>query len=612
MVAGRPRLGSFLMEQEIITEDQLDTAMEHQSNTGGRLGQALIDLGFCTDADIARALADQLEIPFVDLEEDPPSADCIALLPREVALEYGILPIRMQGLRLLVAALDPYDIRLDEALRQATGLNAVLVMAPASQLQELLRRHYAENLLEEPHPSTVDELEEVDGGEQGHLAMDRLVAAGEQVSTIRIVNTLIADAVRRGASDLHIEPEQNRVRVRCRIDGRMCAVASLPTDLLQSAVARVKIMAGMDISENRKPQDGGCGVKVDGRSIELRVATLRGIHGEIVVIRILSQDVGLQHLDSIGFQQDMHRDFRRLLAARHGLLLITGPTGSGKTTTLYAALTHLDREDLNIMTVEDPVESRLPGINQIQVHDRAGRSFATALRSILRQDPDVIMVGEIRDVETVDIACRASLTGHLVLTTLHTQHTMGTVARLLEMGLEPWMVASCLNGVLSQRLVRRVCENCAVEYSPPSGLRRALEAQFGSLAGAQFRKGTGCAACLRSGSKGRIGVYELLTVDDTMRDLLARGSDFDRMREHVFSRGFQTMEADAFRKACQGLISPEEIIDLGFSVAMAMEDEEVEVPEPVALEAAPAEDSLAPAEDSPAPAAAVPTVEVTS
>jgi type IV pilus assembly protein PilB len=586
MVAGRPRLGAVLIQQQILTEEQLAVAMQHQATSGGRLGQTLVDMGLCTDADVARALAAQLEIQFVDLDQEPPSADCITLLPREIALEYGMVPIRMQGNRLLVAALDPYDIRLDEALRQATGLHPVLVMAPASQLHALLRQHYSEDLPEGPPPGTIEELAEFDTEEPTNLTVERLVAAGEQVSTIRIVNTLILDAVRRGASDLHIEPEQNRVRVRCRIDGRMCPVASLPADLLQSVVARLKIMAGMDISENRKPQDGGCGLKVDGRAIELRASTLRGVHGEIVVLRILSQDAGLQHLDSIGFQPEMRREFRRMLAARHGLILITGPTGSGKTTTLYAALTHLNREDVNIMTVEDPVESRLVGINQIQVHDKAGRSFASALRSILRQDPDIVMVGEIRDVETADIACRAALTGHLVLTTLHTQHTMGTLARLLDMGLEPWMVASCLNGVLSQRLVRRVCENCAEEYVPSSALLRALEAQFGSMQDARFRKGAGCEACLRSGSRGRIGVYEFLVVDDTLRDLLTRGSDFNRMREHVFGRGFQTMETDAFMKACQGVISPEEIIHLGFAVATSVEDEECQDPDVIPPEVA--------------------------
>jgi type IV pilus assembly protein PilB len=575
LVAGRPKLGSLLTTSGVITPEQLERAIEHQISSGCRLGEALITLGFCTDAQIAQALAEQLQIPFLDLEESPPLPGCVSLLPRQVALEYGVIPIRMQGTRLLVAARDPFDIRVDEAVRQATGLQVVLATAPESQLVGLLHRHYKENPCEEPQPQAADAVEE-DEAEEQQVSVERLVAAGKQVSTIRVVNSLIADAVRRGASDLHIEPEEDRVRVRYRIDGQMRPVMTLARDQLYSIVARVKIMCGLDIAENRKPQDGGCRVRVDGRSIELRVSTLCGVHGEVVVFRILCQDAGLQQLDAIGFEPDMLQRFRRLLAARHGVVLITGPTGSGKTTSLYAALNHLNRDDVNIVTVEDPVEVKLPGINQIQVHDRAGRTFAGTLRSLLRQDPNIIMVGEIRDAETVDIACRASLTGHLVLSTLHTQHALGTIARLLDMGVEPWMVAACLNGVLAQRLVRRVCEECAEDYTPPPGLQRALQAQFGSLEGAHFRKGRGCAACHHSGNRGRAGVFELLVIDDSLRELLARGTSAGKLKEHALRSGFAFIEHDAFRKACRGLIAPEEIISLGFGVAMAVDDSEAE------------------------------------
>ena len=573
MVAGRPKLGNILIEQGVITEEQIEQAMEYQDTKNCRLGQALIDLDICSDVDIARALAKQLEMRFIDLLDNPPSPECIALLPQETALEYCVLPIRREGNRLLVAAFDPYDIRIDDALRHATGLHPILALAPESQLREQLRRHYSDSMLEEPPRSAVD-LEEVAPEDESRIAVEKLIAAGEKVSTVRVVNTLIADAVRRGASDLHIEPDANRVCIRCRIDGRMCVVTWLPSDLLLSVIARIKIMAGLDIAESRRPQDGGCTLKVDGRTIELRVSTLRGVHGEMIVMRILSQDVSLKQMDTLGLNPEMERDFRRLLAARCGMVLVTGPTGSGKTTSLYAALNHLNREDVKIITVEDPVESKIQGINQVQVHERAGRTFAGTLRSMLRQDPDMIMVGEIRDVETADIACRAALTGHLVLSTLHTQHTLGTVARLLEMGLEPWIIASCLNGVMAQRLVRRVCDNCAADYTPPANLQWALKSLYGSLDGAQFRKGKGCPACLKSGTRGRIGVYELLMVDDRMRDVLAKGADLEQLRQYVAERGLRSMEHDAFCKACQGLIPPEEILTLGFGVAMAMEDEE--------------------------------------
>jgi type IV pilus assembly protein PilB len=577
MVAGRPKLGQFLVKRGVITEEQLDAAVQHQVTNDCRLGESLITLGYCTDAEIAQALAEQLEIPYVDLDETPPSAACVALISREIAFGYGVLPIRMHGNRLLVVCQDPFDIRVDEVVRQATSLQVVLATAPVSQLWALIRQQYSESLIEDSQPLSRDDPEDVDSDDQ-NVAVEKLVEAGEHVSTVRIVNTVIADGARRGASDIHIEPEQGRIRVRYRIDGRMCPAVVLSSDVLSSIVARIKILCAMDISENRRPQDGGCSVRVDGQSIEIRASTLRGVHGEIVVLRLMSQDAGLHQLDALGFQPDMQREFRALLSRRHGIVLITGPTGSGKTTSLYAALNYLNREDVNIITVEDPVEAKLPGINQIQVHDRAGRSFAGTLRSMLRQDPDIIMVGEIRDAETAEIACRAALTGHLVLSTLHTPHTLGSVARLLDMGLEPWMLSACLNGVLAQRLTRRVCENCAADYTPPAGLKRALQFQFGRTEGARFRQGRGCPQCHKSGTRGRVGIYELLSVDDGFRGLLAGNAGPDRLREHAAARGFQTLEQDAFHKACQGVIAPEEILELGFGLAAAMENR----PAPVA------------------------------
>jgi type IV pilus assembly protein PilB len=386
---------------------------------------------------------------------------------------------------------------------------------------------------------------------------------------------VISDAVRRGASDIHIEPGRTSIKVRYRIDGRMQPIMTVPATQLGSLVARIKILGSLDISETRKPQDGGCMVPVDGRAVELRVSTLPGNHGEIVVMRILGQNAGLQRLEGLGMEPEMLRDFRQLLISRQGILLITGPTGSGKSTTLYAALNHLNTDDVNIITVEDPVEIDVEGINQVQIHERAGRTFAGTLRSMLRQDPDIIMIGEIRDSETAEIACRAALTGHLVLSTLHTQDTVGTLVRLNDMGVAPYLVASSLNGALAQRLAQRVCEDCAEPYTPPPALADALERYFGSLESAQFRKGTGCPRCLRTGTRGRIGVYELLKVDEDLRHLMVDNHTPSAVRKLVTSRGFQTMEDDAFRKCCRGLLTPEELIRLGFGFAMKLESEAV-------------------------------------
>ncbi len=569
-VPGRPNVGHLLLKNGIISQAQLDEAIATQAERGCRLGEALVGLDFCSDAQIAQVLAEQLEIPYIDLHQHPPSPECVALISRETALEHGVLPVRLDGDRLLVAVRDPYDIRVDEVLRRATDHQIVLGAAPESQIRDLLYQFYSVNTFEEARTTIADA--DLDLEDPSQSTVDRLLVAGEDMSATRVVSTLIADAVRRNASDLHIEPDETHVRVRYRIDGKMCSVLTLPTSLLSSVAARIKIVCSMDISESRKPQDGGCRVRVHGQNIEIRASTLPGVYGEIVVLRLQTQQAHLFSLDALGMDERTLRDFRRLLSVRQGMILITGPTGSGKTTTLYGALSHLNRDDVNILTVEDPVERKLPGLNQVQVNDRAGRSFAATLRSMLRQDPDIIMLGEIRDLETADIACRAALTGHLVLSTLHTTHAVGTLARLHDMGVPSYMLAAALNGVVAQRLARRVCEKCAVEFRPPSRMRRALEAQFGSLEGAQFRKGRGCPSCHHRGTRGRVGIYEYVLVDEDLRTLLAEGVAPSELRKRLRDRGFRSMEEDAFEKACRGIIPPEDVVNLGLALVPAADE----------------------------------------
>lgn len=569
-VPGRPNLGHLLLKNGTITQKQLDDAIALQAERGCRLGEALLMLDACNDHQIARILAEQLEIPFIDLHVDAPSPDCVALITRELALEYGILPVRVDGRRLLVAVRDPYDIRVDEVLRRATDHQIVIAAAPESQIRDLLYQFYSVNTFEEARTTLADA--DIELEDATTHTVDRLLVMGEDLSATRVVSTLIADAVRRGASDLHIEPDETHARVRYRIDGKMCSVLTLPAHLVPSVAARVKIVCGMDISDARRPQDGGCRVKVLGQNIEIRASTLPGVYGEIVVLRLQIQQAQLFGLDSLGMDERTLKDFRRLLSVRQGMILITGPTGSGKTTTLYGALSHLNRDDVNIITVEDPVERKLTGLNQVQVNDRAGRSFAATLRSMLRQDPDIIMVGEIRDLETADIACRAALTGHLVLSTLHTTDAVGTIARLTDMGIPAYMTAAALNGVVAQRLARRVCEKCAVEYRPPRRMRNALEAQFGSLEGATFRKGRGCPTCHHRGTKGRVGIYEYVLVDEDLRSRLAEGISPSALRRYLSERGFRTMEQDAFEKACAGIIPPEDVVNLGLALIPSHDD----------------------------------------
>jgi type II secretory ATPase GspE/PulE/Tfp pilus assembly ATPase PilB-like protein len=455
-------------------------------------------------------------------------------------------------------------------------MQPLIALAPESQLKALIQQHYSVGGSFVGGAVARDTRAEVELEEEQQVSVEKLIAAGEQISTIQVVNTLIADAVRRRASDLHIKPDGNGINIRYRIDGRMCSIGTLHRNQLQSLVARVKIICGMDIAESRKPQDGNCRVRVAGKSIELRASTLPGVFGEIIVFRILSQESAVQGLDDLGFAPESLKDLRRLLSMKNGLLVVTGPTGSGKTTTLYAALHHLNKADVNILTVEDPVEVKVPGISQVQVDDRSGRTFASTLRAMLRQDPDIIMVGEIRDGETADIACRAALTGHLVLSTLHTRHAFGTIARLNDLGVPPYMLGAALNGVEAQRLARRVCESCAQPYEPSPALLRALRDYYGPFEGARFRKGKGCSACHYSGTRGRVGIYELLVIDEDFRRLLANGMDTDQVKKYADARGFRTMEKDAFVKACQGIIPPEEIVHLGLGLAMALEDMDVE------------------------------------
>lgn len=565
MVPGRPNIGRILLARGIVTEEVLDLACEYQDSHGGRLGEALIALGICSELQIAHAVADQLEMPFVDLTATPPQPDAIATLPKEVALSLGVIPVRIEHGRVLVAVSDPLDIRLDEALRHAIQQPLNLVVAPRTHIEEFLRHYFSLNALSGNTPVAHVELaenDEVEAAEKEQMSVERLLAAGEQASTIQVVNTLIADAVHRCASDIHIEPSAVGVRVRYRIDGQMVSVLGLQRSQLPNVVARVKIMCNMDIADSQRPQDGSCRVRLNGRTVELRASTLPGVLGEIVVLRILNHDPALQSLEALGFSPTMLRDIMGVLERRFGMLLVAGPTGTGKSTTLYAALNHLNRGAVNIVTVEDPVETQLAGVNQVQVNERAGRTFSTTLRAMLRQDPDVIMIGEMRDSETADIACRAALTGHVVLSTLHTQHAVGTVARLQDMGVPPYISAAALNGVIAQRLVRRVCRECAEPYVLSPSMKRILESRFGSVSAGNFRKGRGCIQCQYRGTRGRVGVYELLVVDESLRQILFDRAPWFSILNHVKERGFRTMQEDAFDKAMLGIVPPEEVLEL--------------------------------------------------
>jgi type IV pilus assembly protein PilB len=518
-----------------------------------------------SERDLAKQMADFFGLPYVEGVEA--QSIQLGILPTSFCRSQHVVAIKDEHGKNAFVISNPFVWgleQLDLLNRAFRGEPYHLLITEQKTISALFIRDVAE--------ARAEAVKDEDRVSAREIPIESLPVT-DGVSAVDVVRTIIADAVRRGASDLHIEPERDRIRIRYRIDGRMQYVVPIQPALMPGITGRIKILSGLDPSETRKPQDGGCAVRVDNRDVEVRVSSLPSNHGEVMVLRFLGESHALHRLETLGMEPPMLRQLRALLTGRQGMVLITGPTGSGKTTTLYAALNHLNTDDVNIVTVEDPIEVDVVGINQIQINDRAGRSFAGTLRAMLRQDPDIIMVGEIRDVETAEIACRAALTGHLVLSTLHTQHTLGSLTRLADMGIPSYLVGSSLNGVLAQRLVRRVCDDCAEPYQPSPNLMRTLEAEYGDLSEARFRKGKGCARCHRTGARGRLGIFELLTVDDDLRHLVAEGSAPSTLRNYVRGRGFRSLEDDAFLKASRGLIPPEEIVNLGFGLAMQAAEE---------------------------------------
>ncbi len=516
------------------------------------------------EADLSREMAEFLGMSFVEMIDT--GAIELGILPLHFCRENSLVALRETDEALSIAITNPFiwDLqRIDALNRVLRGRPYRLVEAPPAAITSLFIDQSKKQLEMVAPNSSEDENRPV-------KTLEELLGSPDTVSAVDAADAIIAEAVRRGASDIHIEPGRSYVRVRFRIDGRLVPILPLQRSLLSALIARIKVISGMDISENRRPQDGGFKARVDTREVELRVSTLPGTHGEIAVLRILNSNVNLQRLDKLGLESQTLQAMHGLLVVKQGMILVTGPTGSGKSTTLYAMLNHLNREDVNITTVEDPVEIDVPGVNQVQVNVQAGRTFAGTLRSMLRQDPDIIMLGEIRDLETAEIACRAALTGHLVMSTLHTLDTIGTVTRLLDMNVPSYLVTSALHAIIAQRLIRRICDNCSEPYIPPAGLIHAMRARFGSRAETEYRRGRGCPRCNGTGSRGRVGVYEILKVDDTLRRLISGNATPMQLHEHATATGLRSLEDDAFEKTRLGMTSPEEILNLGFSLAMTV------------------------------------------
>ena len=552
----RRRLGDLLADAGVISHEQLQQALEAQRAPGPRrrLGQTLISLGFVDERDIAVTLAEQLGLDTVDLSTLAMDPTIVRRLPQQLSERSGTLVVQqLSDGRYIVAMSDPTNILALDDVRLTLGAEILPIIAIESQIRDQLRRAWGLS-------AGGDGLSEMVSGIGEEIAEDLGSSGVDDAPTVQLVNKIFHEAVQLGASDIHVETQRDSLRVRFRIDGILRDVMTAPRKAAGAVLSRIKIVSGLDIAERRVPQDGRTQIVVAGARIDTRVSTLPSLHGEKAVIRILTKGDDVPSLDALGFEPDQLEAFRRALHTPQGLVLITGPTGSGKTNTLYAGIAEILDPEKNIVTLEDPVEVQLPGITQVQVNVKAGMTFQAGLRSVLRQDPDIVLVGEVRDAETSGLALKAALTGHLVLTTLHTNSAAAALTRLIDMGSDPFLVASSLTLAIAQRLVRRPCLQCAQPYVPGDDLLALLGLHAEDLVGAAPRRGSGCSECGGTGYRGRTAVYEVLTVDAEMRRVLIRDPSEDAVITQAKAAGMQSLRASALAKAMDGRTTFEEVL----------------------------------------------------
>lgn len=539
-----PQLGDLLVSSGVISQEQLGQALARQKETKKRLGEELIDDGIITEQQLIDTLRLQLGIEFVDLSAVEPDPQLVDVLPRNIAKKYGVTPVRLHGNTLYLAMSDPLNFMAQEEVRAATHRRVVPMITTADGIERANASLYGG---EGAQRAIRDMRREAPVTQQGSTA-DAVVELNETAApTVRLVNSIIERAAAENASDIHLDPCADCIRVRMRVDGVMCPVMTVPSDLYASVLARLKIMGGMDVTERRVPQDGRAGVRLRNRSFDLRMSTLPTIYGEKCVIRVLDKNSDFLSRDGIGVEGRQLEQYEYLMGRPSGTVLIVGPTGSGKTSTMYTMIHQLNSEQVNLLTLEDPVEYNIDGINQVQINEKTGMTFAGGLRSILRQDPDIIAVGEIRDSETAHIAIRAAITGHLVLSTLHTNDAISAVTRLRDMGVEPWLISGALRGVISQRLVRKICPHCKRAYKPPIEELEALGLpQDDSTV---FYRGEGCPECHHTGYIGRRAALEILVVNSKLGHLIGRGAETEELSAAARENGFVTM-----RESCQHLV----------------------------------------------------------
>jgi type IV pilus assembly protein PilB len=560
-VENKMQLGQLLLARGVVTAEQIDRALAEQKEKGHRklLGELLVEMGYCTENQIASALAQGYGVPYAQVIPKICDPKVIEILPRDFLEEYIILPLFKVHNVLTVAVSEPTNVFLIDEIERISGCKVQIVCSTSKDIKATLQTY-----LPAANVFVIDDIIDEEGLEEFALIenitqdIGNLEEIAGQSPVVKLVNYLLYNAVRENASDIHIEPDDKKLRVRYRVDGRLYEKMCPPYQMHSALVSRVKIMAELDIAQRRLPQDGGIHVLVEGRPIDLRVSVMPGNFGEKVVIRIIDPQKVLFSLESLGFVYENLQLFRQVIQSPNGIVLVTGPTGSGKNTTLYAALSELNSEEVNICTVEDPVECNIPGINQFQVNPGAGFQFSTALRSLLRQDPDIIMVGEIRDEATANIAVQAALTGHLVLSTLHTNDAPGAVTRLLDLGVAPYLLSASLIAVLAQRLVRKICPNCKTEYEPPAGIKKVVEKDSGKIE--NFFRGVGCKKCRNTGYAGRIAIQELFVPNEKIKEMINDRSSLKKLREKGLQSGMVSLQSDGIEKVKAGIISIEEVL----------------------------------------------------
>jgi len=557
----RKRLGDLLIEVGMITQEQLNNAIDLQNKTGDKLGNALTKLGYVAEDDIIQVLEFQLGIPHVKLERYNIDKAAYSSVPESISRRYCLIPIKKESGILTVAMSDPLNVFAIDDLKIYTGLEIQPVIVSYDDAITAIDRYYsAEKAIKaveefkKEHTSTL----KINSEATTEQSIDEI----NNSPAVKVINSIIEQAVRNRASDIHIEPFETYIKIRFRTDGQLNEIMRTEIDIMPAISARIKIIGGMNIAEKRLPQDGRISVEVDGKEYDLRVSILPTLFGEKIVIRIADNKTFILTKDQLGFNEYEGKLFEKMLLNPHGIILVTGPTGSGKSTTLYSAISEINRPDINIVTVEDPVECIIEGINQVQVNTKTGMTFASSLRSILRQDPDVIMIGEIRDTETAEIAVRAAITGHLVLSTLHTNDAPSSVLRLIDMGIEPYMVSSSMVGVIAQRLVRRICKNCKREYPATDEEMYIL-----GLSGEKpmLSRGRGCPMCNKTGYRGRQGIYEVITVSKTHREMINNRCSEDELKEYSIKNGMLTLRDNLIKKVLAGETTVSELIKTAYS-----------------------------------------------